>query len=64
MNRSQLLFFIPALLSLVLVGCSDGGNSVPERGMAKKYVEDFPDLVAAQKAADDEAERENKNNNN
>ena len=63
MTKSQVLLLVPALMCFASTGCSDDGNRVPERGMAKKYVEDFPDLVEAQRKADEEAERENKNDN-
>ena len=59
MSRTFFLFALPMLLGLQLVGCSDGGNRVPERGVAKQYVEDNPDLVAAQEAADRDAEKQN-----
>ena len=59
MRKSHLIFVLPAFACFALVGCSDDGNLVPERGVAKKYVADYPDLVAAQKAADEDAEKEN-----
>ena len=59
MRKLLITFVLPALIAVAMTGCSDKGNRVPEPGMAKKYVEENPDAVAAQKKADEESEKQN-----